>query len=271
MKVDPGMPSGVRSLVWDVFFKSRGRGESLLAHFPWIDRPDGFHTLWLQAPDEPERAIAALVIKPGPWGQHGRAALLGLVCVHPDWRGQGLSADLLQEVMHVAHDLGFRALVLWTQMPALYENWGFASVAQERLLQVRGVVNLTLPLSVVEQDVTLPEGLPPFALSAQRWQTSAAQAVVLQMPGGMALADWCGPSVAVAHLLMATMPAVWLLNALPQDDLPEVLVGMGCECSPVPGAHRMVLAWDEAKVPLAGVEFDRVSMALAPCRLLHRI
>lgn len=271
MKVDPGMPPRAQTLVWDVFFKSRGRGASLAAHFPWIDRPDGFHTVWQQAADEPERAIAALVIKPGPWGQQGRAALLGLVCVHPDWRGQGVSADLLQGAMHAAHDLGIRALVLWTQMPALYERWGFVSVAQERLLQVSGVVNLTLPLPVVEQGVTLPEGLPPFALSAERWQTSAAQAVVLQTPGGMALADWRGPSEAVARLLMAAMPASWLLNALPQDDLPEVLVGVGCECVPLPGAHRMVLAWDEDKMPLAGVEFDRVSMALAPCRLLHRI
>lgn len=265
------MPSGARALVWDVFFKSRGRGTSLAAHFPWIDEPDACHTLWLQAPNEPDRTCAALVIKPGPWGQQGCAALLGLVCVHPDWRGQGLSADLLEGAMHAAHDLGFRALVLWTQMPALYERWGFVSVAQERLVQVDGLPDKTLPVPVVVPNVTLAEGLPPFALSAQRWEASAAQAVVLQTTGGMALADWVGPTDAVAHLLMAAMPGSWLLNALPQDDLPEVLAGLGCECAPLPGAHRMVLAWDEDTVPLTGGAFDRVSMVLAPCRLLQRI
>ena len=130
---------------------------------------------------------------------------------------------------------------------------------------------MPVPVPVVVPNVTLAEGLPPFALSAQRWQTSAAQAVVLQTPGGMALADWCGPSEAVARLLMATMPEQWLLNVLPQDDLPEVLAGLGCECAPLPGAHRMVLAWDEDKVPLNGAAFDRVSMAWLPCRLLQRI
>lgn len=275
LRVCAGMPPAVRGLVWDVFFSSRGRGVSLSAHFPWVDQPGSFHTVWLPWPGVPNAACAALVIKPGLGLGSECVALLGLVCVHPDFRGLGLSSQLLSAAVDVAHDLGFRALMLWTQMPGVYEPRGYVSVAQERLVQVQ--VPLDEPclkgqtLPVCESGVPLAQGLPPFALSVQRWHTPQAQAVVLQTPSGLSLAQWSGPSDFVARLVLAALPSQWLLNALPEDDLPEVLSGLGCDCVALSGAHRMVLAWDDAKVRLTGGAFVGFSRGLPAYRLLQRI
>ncbi|MDH6504852.1 hypothetical protein M2126_002159 [Polynucleobacter sphagniphilus] len=42
-KFHKGIPIAAQELMWKVFFESRGRGISLVRHFPWIGNPPLFN------------------------------------------------------------------------------------------------------------------------------------------------------------------------------------------------------------------------------------
>ena len=66
-----------------------------------------------------------------------RVAKLRLLILHPDARGQGLGARLVEECIRFARQAGYRKLVLWTQSHldaarAIYRSKGFAKTASEK-------------------------------------------------------------------------------------------------------------------------------------------
>lgn len=262
------LPKNVHTLIWEVFFSSRQRGVSLPVHFPWVEQPGSFYSLWIELAGQ-DQVMAALLMKRFLLRNGKPAAMLGLVCVHPQARGQGLSRELLSAAGLKARELGLEALVLWTQKPGVYERLGYVSVAQEQLWDVSVPAHLVRHLDgslVSEQIIELESGLPPFALGARRYTWGRAEAVVLQTASGDAVAAWEGKTEDVAQLLLSVLTDRWSLNALPQDDLPDVLMALGCVCHCLPGAHRML---GDCHVRPFGV--GEVLSQLPSWRLLQRI
>lgn len=57
--------------------------------------------------------------------------LIGNVATHPDWRKQGLMTRLLGEVAERAQEQGLSALILWSDLVALYAKLGFVATSKE--------------------------------------------------------------------------------------------------------------------------------------------
>ena len=67
-------------------------------------------------------------------GEVHEASGIRLVAVHPDWRGQGLSRDLMTATL-TAHDASASSIVLlYAEVPALYLRYGFRPMPQHAFL-----------------------------------------------------------------------------------------------------------------------------------------
>lgn len=120
--VHEGVPPAAKALIWEVFFRSRGRGIDLSVHYPWIDQRDRVTSI-LISPDhgnEQATAAAALVIKEASLVAGRKIGLVGLVCVDEAFRGSGLGHKLVSAATEVARDKSFDTLVLWTGKPNVY-------------------------------------------------------------------------------------------------------------------------------------------------------
>ena len=260
---------GWLDLMWSTFFRERGRGRSLAEHFPWLTDLRRSRTWLATILDDRSQPVAGLAVK--RHFDHSDTASIGLVCVRADRRGQGLSQSLLSGAIKQAHALGMTRLTLWTGKPAVYLKLGF----QPRDLALFGWVKNTgaSPPSITSptRRVTWPDsaerqgcnrGLPPFAIDAYRLidGLGRAQAVVVVDGSGPIVAEWRGDDVDVAHLLRASLPARWRMNALQGDRLITELIGCGLD---VDLADSCLQMWRTD----AGVSRN----ALPPVRLLDRI
>lgn len=225
------------ALVWEVFFRERGRGLSLAQHFPWLGRDTRARYASLCQDGE---LLAGLAVKPV---QGINAATIGLVCVRADRRGEGLSRQLLDQALTALDTQGLRTLTLWTGKPEVYRKQGFKEDHNAIVLHVEAWPQ-SLRRAVDAQSWPAGDdgrGLPAYALSAQRLlcSTGQAEAVVLTDPLGCAVAQWRGSDEAVVDLLTAAMPAQWRLHALAGDTLPAALSARGAQFHEQPGALQM--------------------------------
>ena len=233
------LPPAYASLLWDVFFVQRSRGLSLQAHFPWITRPDDdtrFATL-----SDGAQLLAGLTLR-----RCGDATVaIGLVCVHPEHRGQGLSTQLLEAALREADQRGYTATTLWTGKPAVYQAHGF--VLRDEALQYQ-VNDWPAAAATPARAQRWPDtteaagrdrGLPAYAHHCLRVGTDRAELLMLLDPLGASLAEWRGEDADVIELLSAVMPARWRLNALQDDSLPEALAARGTPLTVSPQQLQM--------------------------------
>lgn len=224
------------ALVWDVFFQERGRGLSLAQHFPWLGKDaDALYA----SLTEGHELVAGLVAKRIAGTT---VAMVGLVCVRADRRGQGLGRQLLDQSLHALDERGFTAQTLWTGKPDVYRAQHFEVDDDGLLLTVDGwepQVGTSLTTQSWPTSADL-RGLPPYALSACVFQSADAQAIVLTDPRGSAVAQWLGADDAVAALLAACMPAHWRLHALVGDTLPAALRARGAR---IHTEHNALQMW----------------------------
>ena len=241
--IDDAPPAGFVALCWDVFFRSRGRGVSMRAHFPWLDVPGKACFVTLRAGDDVLAGCAMRFIADATPGRRG--ATIGLVCVDPRHRGQGLSTVVLERAIAHAGALGLADLVLWTGKPGVYERHGF-EIDDDAFY---GSVSAPAAAPSNAVDATRhawpdddQRGLPPFASEGMRWRSANASAIVLHDQNGAILAEWSGPDDAVADLLAQAMPPTWRINAVEGDALPGVLAARGFALELQPSRLRMVRA-----------------------------
>ncbi len=74
-----------------------------------------------------------------------RVALLGAVCCHPLWRGQGLASKLIAEGIQWARDQGAAAIFLWGAQEQLYRRQGFFSCGRQVRLPLVEVMRAEFP------------------------------------------------------------------------------------------------------------------------------
>ena len=67
-------------------------------------------------------------------GHIQRAGGIRLVAVHPDWRGRGLSRDLMIAALEALDSAGSGLVLLYAEFADLYRRYGFTSVRQHAFL-----------------------------------------------------------------------------------------------------------------------------------------
>lgn len=216
-------PQGYKDLVWDTFFKSRNRGISLETHFPLFANVGAFFVTIARHGD----IVAGLTVKPVRRAAGGIAGLVGLVCVHLDERGLGLSTLALRTAIAHAEWLAMDDLILWTGKPGVYERLGFevCDTASSGFV-VAKAPTIGDPITATRAD--WPDGqewrgLPPFATEAVRWESEGAAMIVLESATGPILAEWTGADDDVLRLIDKVMPDKWRINSLESDGLPAAL------------------------------------------------
>ncbi|MFL6626578.1 MAG: GNAT family N-acetyltransferase [Vitreoscilla sp.] len=261
--LDDAPPPGYIALCWEVFFRSRGRGVAMDAHFPWLHVPGQAVFVTLRVDDAVIAGCAMRFIDDRTRARRGAA--IGLVCVDAKHRGQGHSSRVLERAIAHADALGLADLVLWTGKPGVYERHGFA-LDDDGLYGSACAPAGMAPLAVDATQDAWPgsgdtRGLPPFAASGERWQSADASAIVVRDARGPILAEWQGPDAAVADLLAHAMPPAWRINALAGDGLPALLAERGFALDLQPSRLRM-----RRPAPLAGAAPRRYDL-----RVLDRI
>lgn len=234
----PHLPDAYAALLWDVFFVQRCRGLSLEEHFPWLRQAEEglrFATL-----SDGGRVLAGLTVR----RCNLETAAIGLVCVHPEHRGQGLSAQLLQQALRELDRLGLAATTLWTGKPGVYEAHGFALHDDSLQCQVNhwpasAATAPTRRWPDANEAGSRQRGLPAYAYHGLRVGSDAAELLMLLDPLGVAVAEWRGDDAAVVDLLATVMPARWRLHALQGDSLPQALTMRGATVTEAPQRLQM--------------------------------
>lgn len=262
------VPLETRDLIWTTFFESRNRGLSLEVHFPWISDPSSICclTIYGAALGRQKAAVAGLVLKVIQSEGGASFGLIGLVCVAPKFRRQGLSSKLIASAIDVGTDRHLNGLILWTQKPEVYFGNGFVVAGSELFGAVDG--QSTIPTAtVVSQnewptpaDIRLLRGLPPFATAAVEYSQGENRVVVLQTPSGPTLAEWDGEPIAVLKILEQVMPRQWFLNAYADDAMFELLESQSMKFELIAATSRMtksLSAQDSFAWPKVGI-LDRI-------------
>lgn len=261
-------PEGYKTLLWDVFFVSRGRGLTLAQHFPWLDGFDAncwFVIAWLGAD-----VVGGLCVKKAA-DEIGEVASLGLVCITPAHRGKRLSTSLIERAVAEAETRALAALRLWTGKPEVYQGQGFrtADNAQYGWIVKPHITVLSSVVAVTSEE--WPDavhrrrlGLPAFACRGRLWRSAVATVTTLEDEGGMIVAEWSGETADVIRVLEQVLPERARLNALVDDELPAVLRQRGWDCTLVDSQLQMIL-------PLASQESPQQLARLHTPRILRRI
>ena len=256
-------------LMWSTFFRGRGRGRSLVEHFPWLTDLERSRTWLATIRDDRSQLVAGLALR--RHSAQSDTASVGLVCVRADRRGQGLSKRLLTGAIEQAQALGMTRLTLWTGKPVVYLKLGFHArdsalfgwVRNEAFSPASGtgpIRRVPWPNGAERQGHN--RGLPPFAVDAYRLidGLDRAQAIVVDDGSGPIVAEWSGDESDVAQLVRASLPARWRMNSLRGDRLIAELVGAGLEVDLNASCLQM---WR--------TDVDRARNALPPLRVLDRI
>ncbi len=230
-------------LVWDEFFLSKHRGISLEVHFPWMFQvpcPGTFMEIYQSG-----RLLGGLVLKShsssNPLGSLQIGAI-GLVCIHPNERGRGLSQILLRETIDHAADRGFAALTLWTGKPNVYEKVGFQLEDSALYGWVTAPCTDFRPAPSFSRLHALPTiGVPPFAQTVEKSCGDACSFTVVRDTIGPIVAEWSGASRPVADLMDQVLPQHWRLNAWEGDGLLDELSAAGFQLQLKPSHLQMWL------------------------------
>lgn len=247
--VQEGVPLAARELIWEVFFKSRGRGSTdLTTHYPWIDEKAGVTSILIKPGRGPEYApaVATLLIKEEILADNKKLGLVGFVCVNEALRGNGVGHDLVSTAIEVGKDKSFDMLVLWTNKPDVYVKHGFAVDSEDwygnvwKRAEHRTGHPFCHDLSGLRIDDISPLGIPAFAKRVLLFSNDTASITVLQTNQGYTLAAWSGNWDAVFQIIEQILPDNWNLNAPANSDIYTNLESHGFGFEFAVGSQRMI-------------------------------
>ena len=237
-----GVPTEARHLIWDVFFLSKQRGIDLEYHFPWIAKEKITTCVTI---DDTSRVkcetIAALVIKEIFIDKVGSVGLIGLVCVHPHYRGRGHSSTLIQHAIDFGLAKSWAALLLWTTKPHVYLKLGFEVDSCDEfgsVMRVDSAQNTTSTSPVVE---TFNEfGVPAFATEVKKFSDSVDFLIICNTHDEPTLVDWSKKMTQTLALIDRVLHNSWKINAPKGSELVPCLLAGGYSVNLAQGAARMV-------------------------------
>jgi hypothetical protein len=251
--VHEGVPDHAQRLIWEVFFRSRGRGLSFGRHFPWVTSVDKIRCITLtDNTNNPGEVLGTLVIRKDYLEGVGHVGLIGLVCVDNRVRGIGYSTALLKQAEICAKEMGVCALLLWTTKPEVYKGKGYLI----DYVDMFGKVNPTrqmvdscgglssLGLDLVQNDISC-EGVPPFAENLILFQTQTASAKVSRVNSGYSLLEWSGDYDSIVWIMRTKFSDAWTINIPPDSRILPSLIKCGYSLSIEPGAIRMIKYFDD--------------------------
>lgn len=208
------------SIVNDTFFHTRP--VSLIQCFPWVFKNEN-STFYVLAKKDNTRVVGGITIKILE-KENVKVGLIGLVCVDPKERGNGISGKLLNLAVAEARKRNLGILTLWTSKHYVYEKVGFELYDNSLLYQVKKR-NLNEEFCCVKGEISEEklDVLPPFALSGVSYFISESSLVVVDTQQGRAVASFSGSLDDVIMLIAAKLPETFLINAYKGDPLWEGL------------------------------------------------
>lgn len=242
LSINAGVPNSAKELIWNVFFASRQRGIDLDTHFPWINQTDGIHCIAISE-SKATPIVATLVLRVLNIVPGILCAMIGMVCVANNWRRQGLSTNLLNNINTICESQKIKSLVLWTGQPAIYQSHGFEidlevcdafTLVNGKPLQQENKINYKIIAANKHR------GLPPFAEKLFQIESHDAELMAIKTPQGMAVAEWSGSLDSVLDLIDSALPATWNLNAAANDPIINALLSRGHACTSLPCAKRLI-------------------------------
>jgi len=218
------------ALAWDTFFVSKNRGISFDVHFPWVKTD---YNVWSVEVTHCGSVIAGLVVREKKVSLESGVKVIGcigLVCVHPDYRGKGIANELFKNVISNALNKEYVALTLWTNQHQIYQSNGFSVCDRS----VYGSVSYTRNGNrVVEQYElrSLPTGLglPPFAKTGSLYVTNNAEISVLWDDKGGVIVDWSGDTTSITSLIKSIFPESFRINSRVECSIIKSLGREGCD------------------------------------------
>ncbi|MBC3868957.1 GNAT family N-acetyltransferase [Undibacterium oligocarboniphilum] len=239
-----------RELAWEIFFTTKGRGISLRRHFPCLyvssSRAQSFEAR------EFGQVIGGLVLKTEEYfleEKQYKVGLIGLVCVHPNFRGLGVGRQLLTQVIEYAKFNSFDYLTLWTNQHDIYsglgfevsDRWNYGWIEQPEIDICKASIRMD-DFPGVEDKI---KPLPPFATSRYEINNENAAIVYLCDFDGVIVADYSGEPSLVAKILFDQFPKKWRLNFIENDPLVDALRNLGLKLNASPTNLQMWLALSE--------------------------
>jgi|GEM_PF-7004163 len=239
IRVERGTSAALADMIWDEFFASRYRGQSLAIHAPYIHDKDCVRSI--VATNE-GGILGGLIVKDYRSVDQIPVSMIGFVCVRRENRGKQVSRLLLYKAIADARDRGIAGLVLWTATSQVYAHVGFRQDPRD-LFFLTGPLKARTSLLVSTTPLTLaPRGLPAFADGAARLETAAASATILNTMNGPSLADWTGEDNDVIDLLGTAVKGPLWINALTSDSLPNAIKQRAAPPLHVVPSRRLALA-----------------------------
>ena len=219
-------------VVWDVFFQSKNRGISLARHFPWISNGDD--SAYYMVAELEGQVVGGLAVREWVGSIHShqvKIGLIGLVCIAPVFRGQGIASTLVDATLKQAADDGFDALTLWTGKSALYRRHGFVEadiwtygwVRRTHIRRPRAL--LTDRSAKLVERPSAP--IPPFALSTYELLGAQSSVFLVKDSTGWIVTGYRGNVKEAASSMRSTLPGDWRINLEKDDILLEELKCLG--------------------------------------------
>lgn len=218
--VSPGTSAELVDLIWTEFFFSRGRGQSMAIHAPYVLNSDAIRSV---AATTEDGVAGGLILKDYRLAGQVPVSMVGFVCVRPANRGQHLSRLLLRAAIEDTSARGIAGLVLWTATPQVYAAVGFQPDPRDVFFLTGPLTGRSSPRVETGALDLAPRGLPAFAQGALRLETSAASATLLNTAKGSALVEWSGNDIDVIDLLSVGVRGPLWVNAISSDSLPRAM------------------------------------------------
>lgn len=153
------------TLMDDEFIASRGRSGSVRERFPTAILRSAHENIAVARVDG--LIASVLAVRPFTLGDQSPAAMIGLVCTRPQYRGLGLASSLLKAVGLRLKSEGNRLAVLWSNLPAFYARLGWISADVGCIASAEGIGNSSRARPI--NDAAIARA----AVVRERWEPNA--------------------------------------------------------------------------------------------------